>query len=189
MGERTVVNVFATAVLTALAVVLGVYFLNPLRTASSDPRLRIAGYTVFRLPSRSMQPAIQPGDTLVVSAWPYRNADPTPGDIAVFQYPLDRSVILTKRVIAGGDSTVEIIDGVTMVNGKPVDEPYVDPRNNMKDYSRRMFLRRVPANEFFVMGDNRDDSDDSRFWGFVPRSHILGRVNSVSAPNDRSRGP
>ena len=189
MSSRTVVRVLATVGLTALAVAGSLYFLNPLRTASNDPRLRVLGYTLFRIPSRSMQPTIRQNDTFVVSAWPYSNADPTPGDVVIFQYPLDRSVVYAKRVIAGGGSTVEIVDGISVVNGKPVDEPYVDPRNNMKEYSRRMSLVRVPANAFFVMGDNRDDSDDSRFWGFVPRSHIVGKVDSVSAPNNRWRGP
>jgi signal peptidase I len=189
LSDRAVVNVFATVVLAVLAVVVGVYFLNPLGTASNDPRLRVVGYTVFRFPTRSMQPAIHPNDILVVSAWPYSNADPTPGDIIVFQYPLDRSVVFAKRVIAAGGSTVEIQDGVTFVNGKRVDEPYVDSRNNVKDISHRKYVAQVPANAFFVLGDNRDDSDDSRFWGFVPRSHIVGKVVSVSAPNNRSRGP
>jgi signal peptidase I len=129
LSDRTVVNVFAIAILTALAVIVGVYVLNPLRTASDDPRLRVVGYTVFRFPTRSMQPAIHPNDILMVSAWPYTNADPTPGDIVVFQYPLDRSVVFAKRVIAAGGSTVNIQDGVTFVNGKPVDERYVDPQN------------------------------------------------------------
>jgi signal peptidase I len=189
LSDRTVVNVFATAVLTVLAVVVGVYFLNPLGTASNDPRLRVVGYTVFRFPTRSMQPAIHPNDILVVSAWSYSHADPMPGDIVVFQYPSDRSVVFAKRLIASGGSTVEIQDGVTFVNGNRVDEPYVDPRNNMKEMSRREYVARVPANAFYVMGDNRDDSDDSRFWGFVPRSHIVGKVISVSAPNNRSKGP
>jgi len=189
LSGRTVVNVLARAGLAALAVAVGVYFQNPLRTGSSDPRLRVAGYKLFRIPSRSMQPTMRQNDAFVVSAWPYRTADPMPGDVVVFQYPLDRSVDFVKRVIAGGGSAVEIVDGVTMVNGKPVDEPYVDPRNNLKEYSRRMALVRVPANAFFVMGDNRDNSTDSRFWGVVPRSHILGKVDAASAPNNRSRGP
>jgi signal peptidase I len=189
LSERTVVRVFATVVLTALAVVVVVYFLNPLRTASSDPRLRVAGFTLFRTPSRSMQPTIRQNDTLLVSAWPYRKANPQPGDIVVFQYPLDPSVVFVKRVMAAGGSTVQIVDGVTIVNGKPLNEPYVDTRNNSKEYSRYMSLVQVPANAFFVMGDNRDDSDDSRAWGFVPRSHIVGKVDSVSGPDNRWRSP
>ena len=175
--------------LTALAVAVGAYFLNPLRAASRDPLLRVVGYKVYRIPSLSMQPAIQQNDAFVVSAWPYRSADPMPGDVVVFQYPLDRSVVFAKRVIAGAGSTVEIVDGVTIVNGKPVEEPYVDPRNNLKEYSRRMPLVRVPADAFFVLGDNRDNSDDSRSWGVVPRSHLVGRIDAVSAHNNRWTSP
>ena len=136
-----------------------------------------------------MQPTLGEGDIFVVSAWPYRNADPMPGDVVVFQYPLERTIAFVKRVIAGGGSTVEIVDGVTVVDGKPVEEPYVDPRNNVKEYSRRMPLVHVPPKAFFLMGDNRDNSDDSRYWGVVPRSQILGKVDSMSAPNNRWRGP
>jgi signal peptidase I len=189
LSERTVVRVFATAVLTVLAVVVGVYLLNPLRTASHDPRLRVAGYTVFQFPSSSMLPAIHPHDVLVVSAWTYSRADPSPGDIVVFQYPRDPSVVFAKRVIAGGGATVQIRDGVTSVNGERVDEPYVDPRNNLKEISRRTYAAQVPANAFFVMGDNRDNSDDSRFWGFVPRSYIVGKVVSVSTPDNAGGKP
>jgi signal peptidase I len=190
LSDRTVVNIFAAAVLTVVAVAIGVYFLNPLRTASHDPRLRVAGYTLFRFPSTSMQPAIHPNDTLVVSAWAYANADPVPGDIVAFQFPLDRSIVFAKRVIAAGGSTIEIQQGVVFVDGKRVEEPYVDPRNNMKDLSRQRYaVRGVPANAFFLMGDNRDNSDDSRFWGFVPRSHIVGKVISVAAPISPSSGP
>jgi signal peptidase I len=168
---------------------VAVYFVNPSRTASRDPWLRVTGYTLFRVPSRSMQPTLRQNDTFLVSAWPYRNADPKPGDVVVFRYPLDPSVVFVKRVIATGNSTVEIVDGVTIVNGRPVDEPYVDPRNNAKEYSRRMSLVRVPASAIFVMGDDRDDSDDSRFWGFLPRSHIVGKVDSASGPDNRGRDP
>src|SRR6516164_2188051 len=102
MTDRTVVRTFAAAVLLTLAITVGVYLLNPLRTASNDPRIRVFGYTLFKLPSTGMEPTIHLNDTFVVSAWPYRNADPAPGDLVVFQYPLDRSVAFVKRVIAAG---------------------------------------------------------------------------------------
>lgn len=185
MSGRTIVRLLAALGSTALALGAGVYFLNPLRTASHDPRLRIGGYAPFRTPSRAMQPTLRLHGVFIVSAWAYRSSDPKPGDVVVFQYPADRSVLIVKRVVAAGGSTVEIVDGVTLVDGKAVDEPYVEPRNRVRDVSRRMPLLRVPANTFFVMGDNRDDSDDSRFWGPVPSSHIVGKVESVSTPANR----
>src|SRR5262249_10889921 len=124
------------------------------------------------------QPAIQPNDMLLVSAWPYRSADPAPGDIVVFQYPLDRSTLFAKRLIAAGGATLQIRDGVPFVNGKAVDEPYVDPQNNTREVTPRTCWVRVQAKGFFVLGDTRDNGDDSRFWGFVPRSHIVGKVVS-----------
>jgi signal peptidase I len=189
LGERIVIRLFATALLTTLAVLVGVYFLNPLQTAATDPLFRVAGYKVFRIPSRSMQPTIGENVAFLVSAWPYRNADPKAGDIVVFTFPMDPSGVFAKRVIADGGSTVEIVEGVTIVNGRPLDEPYVDPRNKTTEYSRHMFLIHVPPNDLFVLGDNRDNSNDSRRRGFVPRSHIIGKVVWVSTPNNRWRGP
>jgi signal peptidase I len=184
MTDPTVVRAFATAVLLTLGIAVGMYVLNPLRTASSDPRIRVSGYMLAAgYLNRSMEPTIHLNDTLVVSAWPYRDADPAPGDVVVFQYPRDMAVADVKRVIATGGSTLEIRDGVPFVDGKRVDEPYVDPRNNVNALSQSTYSFRVPVNAFFVMGDNRDNSDDSRSWGFVPRTHIIGKVISRSAPN------
>jgi signal peptidase I len=176
VSGTTVVRVLATIGVAVVTVLVAVYAVNPLRTATRDPRLRVFGVTTFRMPSRAMQPTLQLNEVFVVSAWPYRNSDPRPGDIVVFQYPLDPSTVFVKRVIAAGPSTVEIVDGVPSVDGRAVEEPYVDPRNNTKPYSRTLARVQIPADAFFVMGDNRDDSDDSRAWGFVPRSRILGKV-------------
>jgi signal peptidase I len=161
-----------------LLVVL-IYFANPFHTDSQDPRLRIYGVVTFRMPSRSMEPTIPEDSIFLVSAWPYLFAQPHPGDLIVFSYPKDRSVSYVKRVIATGDSTVEIANGVVLVNGKPVSEEYISQEVSTSDYARSMRRVRVPPKSYFVMGDNRDNSADSRSWGFLPRDHILGKVGAI----------
>ena len=161
-----------------LLVVL-VYFANPFHTDSWDPRLRIYGVVTFRMPSRSMEPTIPEGSIFVVSAWPYLLAQPHPGDLMVFSYPKDRRIAYAKRVIATGDSTVEIANGVVLVDGKPVSEEYISQDVSTSDYARSMRRVRVPPKSYFVMGDNRDNSEDSRVWGFLPRDHIIGKVGSI----------
>ena len=84
-----------------------------------------------------------------------------------------------KRVVATGDSTVEIANGVVLVNGKPISEEYISQDESTSDYARSMRRVRVPPKSYFVMGDNRDNSEDSRSWGFVPRDHIIGKVGSI----------
>jgi len=153
------------------------YFINPLHTASYDPRLRLMGLTFFRSPSRAMEPTIRENETFIVSVWPYRNADPRVGDVVVFHYPLDRSVLYVKRVVATGGSTVEIQDGAVVVDGRAIAEPYLSGVPLVSQYARAMPAVRVPANSYFVLGDNRDNSADSRTRGFVARSDIVGRVS------------
>jgi signal peptidase I len=152
------------------------YLVNPLRTATLDPRARIAGVMPMRQASDSMAPTLWTGDLVMVSAWAYARNDPAPGDIAIFNYPKDRSSDWCKRVIATGGSRVEIIDGVTRVDGEIFPEPWKDDQPYVEDFSLNMDAVTVPEGQYFVMGDNRDNSLDSRHWGFVPRDHFVGRV-------------
>ena len=122
------------------------------------------------------------------------------GDIVVFHYPVDPSQHFVKRVIGVPGDHLRMISKKVWINGKPLDEPYVrflEPPNNLfRDNFPRvdvvapgeeakwwLEMRKlvedgqliVPQGSYFVMGDNRDDSQDSRYWGFVPRENIVGR--------------
>jgi len=124
----------------------------------------------------------------------------TRGDIIVFHYPVDPTQHFVKRVIGVPGDHLRMISKKVWINGKPVDEPYVrflEPPNNMfRDNFPRVDIAApgmegkwwlemrklvedgqliVPEGHYFVMGDNRDDSQDSRYWGFVPRENIIGR--------------
>lgn len=173
----SIVVVGACALLLALT-----YAMNPFHTASLDPRIRVFGVTLFRAPSRSMEPTVPQNSTFVVSAWPYLRSDPQPGDVVVFEYPLNPTVVYVKRIIAAGGSTIEIADGVVLVDDRPLAESYVSKGMAVTLASRSMRRVRVPPMSYFVMGDNRDQSEDSRVWGFVPRDHIVGEVASVLPP-------
>src|SRR5678815_1785998 len=96
------------------------------------------------------------------------------GDIVVFWYPEDPSKSYIKRVIGLPGDTVEVHEGVVRVNGRDVEESYLDPRLNLSHRSLAPIY--VRPNYYFVMGDNRDNSSDSRIWGLVPKKYIYGKA-------------
>jgi signal peptidase I len=163
-------------VLAIAALGFAMYALNPLKVPSGDPRLRILGVNLYRIPTHGMEPTISYGKIVLASAWAYCNADPRPGDIILFRDPLDAALLYAKRVIAAGGSTVEIANGVTIVDGRPIDEPYLRGIAARHELSRTMPKVLVPAGNYFVMGDNRDDSYDSRMFGFIARGAVIARV-------------
>ena len=183
----------AIAVAAVSAVVIGVtvatYVINPFNTASADPRARILGFTLYRSPSRSMEPAMREGDVFIVSAAALRNRDPRIGEIVVFRFPPDPAISYVKRVVATGGTTIEMRKGAVYVDGHAVDEPWLpaEPIRTAVYEGTTMPLREediyadlaplaVPVNHFFVLGDNRGNSSDSRTWGFVPRENMIGIV-------------
>jgi signal peptidase I len=100
---------------------------------------------------------------------------PHRGDIIAFKYPLDPKITFLKRVVAVGGDAVEIRRDMLYVNGAAVAEPYAVHRIHARTHATEsMPLRRVPAGELFVLGDNRDDSADSRYWGTVPMADVVG---------------
>lgn len=144
----------------------------------------------FKIPSGSMEPTLKVGDHILVNKFiygirvPFANnvivpiSSPKRFDVVVFQYPRNRSVDYIKRVIGLPLEKVEIIDKKIYINDKLLKDPYghySDPRivpGPRDDFGPVV----VPANHYFVMGDNRDNSSDSRFWGFVPNRNLVGEA-------------
>jgi signal peptidase I len=137
----------------------------------------------YKIPSGSMKPTLQIGDHILVSKFNYGVKLPfirstlipigTPkrGDIIVFIYPEDRSKDFIKRLIGLPGDTIEIRNKKILLNGLPslIIPGAVQPRDNFGPV-------KVPADSLFVMGDNRDESYDSRFWGFVNKKDVLGKA-------------
>ena len=123
----------------------------------------------------SMLPRLHNGERIFVNKLIYYGLPKLErGDIVVFWYPNDPEKSYIKRVIGLPGETVEVRDGSIVVNNQPLDEPYLDPRLNVM----RMNLAPVVIKEhyYFVMGDNRDNSSDSRIWGLVPEKYIYGKA-------------
>jgi signal peptidase I len=164
----------------------------------------------FQIPSQSMENTLLVGDYLLVNKlcyggqglgdhlMPYQKI--ARGDIIVFHYPVDPTQHFVKRVIGIPGDHLRMVSKRVLIDGKPIDEPYVrflEPPNNLfRDNFPRVDIAApgmegkwwlemrklvedgeliVPQGDYFVMGDNRDDSQDSRYWGFVPRENIIGR--------------
>ena len=146
----------------------------------------------FKIPSGSMIPTLQIGDHILVNKLAYgvrvplwghyllQFTTPQRGDVVVFIFPEDRTKDFIKRVIGMAGDTVEVRDKKVYVNGQPVDDPhaYFDGDDAVGGVQIRDDYgpKRVPENHIFVMGDNRDKSYDSRFWGFVNLDEVKGRA-------------
>jgi signal peptidase I len=155
----------------------------------------VRGFIVqaFKIPSSSMESTLLIGDHLLVNRLSYvvkipftdvvlfRIGNPERGDVIVFRYPADRTKDFIKRVVAKGGDVVEIRDKVVFVNGKEAGNPHAQFAEQTiipGQFSKRdnMPPLTVPKDSYFVMGDNRDRSLDSRFWGFVYQNDLVGRA-------------
>ncbi|WP_242112227.1 signal peptidase I [Luteimonas aquatica] len=191
------------------AFAVGMYAVNPFGVRSYDPRQRILGYGLYRMPSSSMLPTLKPGTLFFSSAGYYSDHAPARGDIVVFSPPHQPDQVWIKRVVGLPGERIGYRDNRLSINGKPVSYARIGPyqgrgrdaemsgavelRENLPGHSHSVLEQEgegvfdqgegewdVPAGHYFVMGDNRDRSDDSRFWGAVAREALLGRMVSAS---------
>ena len=162
--------------------------------------IRTVAYEPFNIPSGSMIPTLLVGDYLFVSKFSYGyshyalplspqifsgrvfDVAPARGDVVVFKLPRDNDTDYIKRVIGLPGDVVQIRDGEVYVDGVRNEEPYV-----LSEYRGRQSFgpAKVPENEYFVLGDHRNSSNDSRMWGTVARDYIYGKAQLIYWPVDR----
>jgi len=148
----------------SLAVVIIIFFYQPVKVEGT-----------------SMTPLISDQERIFINKFVYRFEPIERGDVVVFWYPLDRSKSFIKRVVGLPGDTVEIREGQVYVNGKLLPEPYVPPES--ADFGA-MSATQIPKSEYFVMGDHRTSSNDSRIFGPVPRKFIYGKAVFAYWPVD-----
>jgi signal peptidase I len=139
-------------------------------------------FQAFKIPTGSMEPNLLVGDHLIVNKM--RFAPVTRGDVIVFKFPKDPERDFVKRVIGLPGDKIELHRKKVFVNGRPIDEPYAhfleapsaDGPPKVDDVREEYGPVNVPADQYFMMGDNRDNSEDSRYWGFLPKSYVKGNA-------------
>lgn len=131
----------------------------------------------FYTDTRSMEPTIRPGDRMVL----IKTGILKRSDIIIFKDPENTEAYLVKRVIGLPGDTVEVAGGQLYLNGKPMDEPYLKESFIIYKYG----LAQVPPGNLFVLGDNRNNSDDSTVWGFLPTNNLRGKVIFRYWPSNR----
>ena len=144
----------------------------------------ILGYETYRVPTSSMEPALQPGDFITVDT---RDKKPVTGEVIVFLNPEDNTTPYVKRVVATGNDRIAIEQGKVMVNGQAQESPAVLLDKRQRVFSVTMREIQVPEDYFFVLGDWRDNSKDSRHFGTVPVANVIGRVTYIWFSSDIAR--
>ncbi len=131
------------------------------------------GFQVARVEGQSMAPTLADQDRLIVNKLRYRLTSPQRGDIVMLYYPLNPDKSFVKRVIAEEGDTVRVVDGRVYVNDVPMRDDFVPAEyRSHDDWGPQV----IPEGYYFVMGDHRNNSSDSRHWGFVPKKYIIGKV-------------
>ncbi len=153
-------------------------------------------FQAFKIPTGSMEPNLLVGDHLIVNKM--RFAPVKRGDVMVFKFPKDPERDFVKRIMGLPGDKIELKKKKLYINGQLMDEPYAHFLNpppapdapTSEDVRDDYGPVTVPADQYFAMGDNRDNSEDSRYWGFLPKSYIKGNAEFLyfSVSDDASAG-
>ena len=167
----------------ASIVMVAIYYINPYGLKTDNIRPRVFGFDIYQIPSKSMQPLLIPGDYITVSNLAYLDKLPLQGDVVIFNQAkkngLDSKIQYIKRVVAIAGDTVQLKKGQLFINDNMVNEAYVLPTNIKTPYSLNMKITTVDTNHVFVMGDNRDNSADSRMFGAIPIENIIAKASDI----------
>lgn len=163
--------------------------------------IRAFAVQAFKIPTGSMRPTLVEGDLIMVNKFIYGAKipftrlrlpalrQPKRGDVIVFIYPENPKKDFIKRLIATEGESVELRNGTVYINGQPLTDSLFNQRYyyNRGEFGKEGEKILVPRDSFFVLGDNSASSQDSRYWGFVPRSNILGKAIVIYWPLQRMR--
>jgi signal peptidase I len=179
-----------------------------------ENRGMLLGYETYNIPSGSMIPTLLIGDFIIVDTDAYNNNEISRGDVIIFRYPEDPSTPFVMRVIGIPEDKIEYKDKIVRLNDKEITQKGIEKfigygsnarasgaiiHNEISGDARYQILntpdRRtvdlsiiVPSEHFFVLGDNRDNSKDSRYWGFVPKENLIGKAKSIWFHWDNTNG-
>jgi signal peptidase I len=187
LGKKKYLWLFILLIIILLLLGTTAYSINPFRTASDTIRARVFGFDIYRIPSRSMVPTLVPNDHIYVSASGYNNETIQRNDVLVFFYPDSKRTPYIKRLIALPNDQVRIENFIVYVNDKPLPQLYINTTRLRKSSSRYMQEIQIPKGHLFLLGDNRDNSRDSRFFGTLPVENVIGKaVFLIFGKNGRS---
>jgi signal peptidase I len=142
-------------------------------------RQRALGFATFRAAAASMSPTLEANDFFLVDSWQYRHVAPAVGDVVVFASPQNSAVRYVKRIVGLPGDALEVRDGVVYRNGAPLLESYLHEPIDQRPYGRDMPPVRLGPDAYFVLGDFRDNSRDSRDFGPITRAGIVGPAKFV----------
>lgn len=187
-------NSLSRSITTGKRVLLiaGIIFFGSIFNPSKIIALYIRNNVVqaFKIPTKTMEPTLLQGDLILADKTIYKKSEPKRGDIIIFLFPEDTKKMFIKRLVGLPGETIEIKNGSILINGTVLREPSFVKKYyyNRGDYAKEGETVKIPEDGYFVLGDNTAFSQDSRYFGFVPKKYLVGKAYKIYYPFNRS-GP